>query len=146
MTARTDLKLTTNIADVSGVTERQAVAFRHLGIRCVADLILHLPIRYEHELAELSVAEAHAQAHRDATFAVRGEISTVRSVPGRRRRVEVTLTDETGVLRVTWPIGRSCSPTVSPRMMRTVVLSPHMLGRPVFPSAQWAWGVSSTRS
>ena len=35
-------RLTTNIGAVPGVSDRDADAFRHLGIRCVADLVLHL--------------------------------------------------------------------------------------------------------
>ena len=56
------IPLTTNIADVPGVGPRRADAFRRLGIRCVADLILHLPLRYERELPEQTIREATAAA------------------------------------------------------------------------------------
>jgi ATP-dependent DNA helicase RecG len=98
------IPLTTNIADVPGVGPRRADAFRHLGIRCVADLILHLPIRYEHELPEQTVAEATARARsQEVTIAVRGELASLRTVPARgKRRVEGVLQDDTGSLNLTW--------------------------------------------
>ena len=107
MTEPAPLIMTTNIAAVPGVSDRDADAFRHLGIRCVADLILHLPMRYEHELAEQTIAEMTKQAKAvgggDLTLSVCGEIVRVRSVPGRgRRRVEATVQDDTGAIRVTW--------------------------------------------
>ncbi len=107
MTAPTELGLTAHIATVAGVTPRNAEAFQRLGIRCVADLILHVPMRYEHELAEQTIAELQKQDERlrggEVTLSVCGEIVTVRSPPGRRRRrVEATIQDATGALRVTW--------------------------------------------
>jgi ATP-dependent DNA helicase RecG len=98
------IPLTTNIADVPGVGPRRADAFRRLGIRCVADLVLHLPLRYEHELPEQTVGEATARAgNQEITIAVRGELASLRVVPaGRRRRVEGVLQDDTGSLHLTW--------------------------------------------
>jgi ATP-dependent DNA helicase RecG len=99
------IPLTTNIADVPGVGPRYAEAFRRIGIRCVADLILHLPLRYEHELPEQTIAEATARAvseRSEVTIAVRGELAAVRVVPARRRRVEATVQDDSGSLLVTW--------------------------------------------
>ncbi|MEE8460238.1 MAG: OB-fold nucleic acid binding domain-containing protein, partial [Phycisphaerales bacterium] len=107
MTEPPRLMLTTNIAAVPGVDDRHADAFRHLGIRCVADLILHLPMRYEHELAEQTIAgmtkQARAVGGGNLTLSVCGEVVRVRSVPGRgRRRVEATVQDDTGAVRVIW--------------------------------------------
>ncbi len=101
----TPIKLTTNIADVTGVGPFHAESFRRLGIRCVADLIRHLPLRYEHELSEQSIAEASACVGRsgpEANISLRGEIATVRWIPARRRRVEASLEDPTGTVRLTW--------------------------------------------
>ncbi len=107
MTAPTELGLTAHIATVPGVTPRNAEAFQRLGIRCVADLILHVPMRYEHELAEQTIAELQKQHERlrgdEVTLSVSGEIVSIRSAPGRRgRRVEATIQDATGALRATW--------------------------------------------
>lgn len=107
MPTRTDISLTTNIADVPGVGLRRAEAFRRLGIRCVADLLLHLPLRYEHELAEQSIGKASGQSIASehgttANLAVSGEVQTTQFRPGRRSRVEATLFDGTGTLLITW--------------------------------------------
>ena len=97
------IPLTTNIADVPGVGPRRADAFRRLGIRCVADLVLHLPLRYERELPEQTICEATAAAGAgEVTIAVRGEIASLRVVPARRRRVEAVLQDDSGSLHLTW--------------------------------------------
>ncbi len=100
------ISLQTNIAAVPGVGARQAEAFRQLGIRCVADLLRHLPLRYEHELPEQTIAEAVARlgpaATAEATVALAGEIGSLRSVGGRRSRIDATLEDETGTIRLIW--------------------------------------------
>ena len=106
MTTHTVNPLTVNIAEVHGIGPKTALAFRRLGIRCVADLILHLPMRYEHELAEQSIAKASeiVSPHHgsEANIAVCGEIATVRSSRGRHSRTEATLEDDTGTLKITW--------------------------------------------
>jgi ATP-dependent DNA helicase RecG len=106
MTTQGTLKLTTNIADVPGVGAQHAEAFRRLGLRCLADLVRHLPLRYEHELAERSIAaaleEVSSQTAPEAHIALRGELVTVRSVPVGRRRVEATLHDDTGAAKLIW--------------------------------------------
>jgi ATP-dependent DNA helicase RecG len=100
------ISLLTNITDVPGVGPRRADAFLRLGIRCVADLILHLPLRYEHELPEQTIAEATARATAargaEIAIAVRGELASLRVVPARRRRVEAVLQDDSGSLHLTW--------------------------------------------
>ena len=105
MSTQAPVKLTTNIAEVPGVNAGDAESFRRLGIRCVADLILHLPLRYEHELAEQAIGDVRARVAEtgaEPTVAVRGEIASVRVVPARRRRVEAVLQDDSGSLVVTW--------------------------------------------
>jgi ATP-dependent DNA helicase RecG len=97
------IPLTANIADVPGVGDRSADAYRRLGIRCVADLVLHLPLRYERELPEQTIGEATAAAGvGEATITVRGEIASLRVVPARPRRVEAVLQDDSGSLHLTW--------------------------------------------
>ena len=101
------ISLTTNVAALSGVGAKTARALHRLGIRCVADLILHLPFRYEHELGERSVGEANEllspNHNATANFSVRGEIMSVRThMAGRRPRVEANLFDGSGTVRLTW--------------------------------------------
>src|SRR5262245_5741091 len=100
MPASATIALTTNIADVPGVGPQRVEAFRALGLRCVADLLLHLPMRYEHELEDQPIGtlnQALSSAHGSrASAAARGEIMSVRHRPGRRPRVEATVEDGTG--------------------------------------------------
>jgi ATP-dependent DNA helicase RecG len=106
MTSDFTITLTTNIGDLPGVGSRRARAFRRLGIRCAADLILHLPMRYEEELPEQPIetaGEAIGPLHQaGASIAVRGEVITCRLATGRRVRFEATLQDETGTILLTW--------------------------------------------
>jgi len=106
MTIQAVNPLTINIAEVHGIGPKNAASFRRIGINCIADLILHLPMRYEHELAEQSIAKASeiVSPHHgaEANIAVCGEIATVRSLRGRRSRTEATLEDDTGTLKITW--------------------------------------------
>ncbi|MCZ6837486.1 MAG: hypothetical protein O7G85_17050, partial [Planctomycetota bacterium] len=94
-TARQSITLRTNIALLPGVGDRQAEKFRLLGLRCVADLLLHMPMRYEQEHAEQTIADAGAligPVHgAEANIATRGEVITCR--PGRSRKApyEATL-------------------------------------------------------
>ena len=100
------ITLTTNIATLRGVGSRRAAAFRRIGIRCVADLILHLPARYETHLGDKSVEEASEEVSpihgESANFAVTGEIHTARLRQGRKSRYEATLFDGTGTIQLTW--------------------------------------------
>ncbi len=101
------ITLTTNIADVHGVGEKRAGAFRQLGIRCVADLLLHLPLRYEHELPEQSIDVVNRivdpEHGSEKNLAVQGEVlNTRRRGAGRRGRFEATLHDGTGTMLLTW--------------------------------------------
>ncbi|UCD73916.1 MAG: ATP-dependent DNA helicase RecG [Phycisphaerales bacterium] len=106
MTDQTAIALNSNIAEVPGVGTKRAEAFRKAGIRSVADLIRHLPSRWEHELPEQTVAEASetiGPLHgAEANLAVRGEITTARPVRGRQPRFEATLQDDTGAVLLTW--------------------------------------------
>jgi len=106
MTTTADISLITNIAALPGVGPARAEALRRLGIRCVADLILHLPMRYERILGEKTVEEAGEEVTPfhggSANLAVRGEVLTTRLIPHRRQRFEATLFDGTGTVLLTW--------------------------------------------
>jgi ATP-dependent DNA helicase RecG len=100
------LKLTSNMADVPGVGAKRAAAFRKLGIRCVADLILHMPMRYEHELAKQTIAAAgqiigpHHGA--EANILLRGEVAALRAPLSRKSPYQATLHDGTGTIKLAW--------------------------------------------
>jgi ATP-dependent DNA helicase RecG len=107
MTTRSSsIVLTTDIADVPGVGARRAAAFRRLGIRCVADLVRHLPMRYEHERAEQPIDTVPAAlgdgADAAAILSVRGEVAAARLVRARKARFEATIEDATGTMKLTW--------------------------------------------
>ncbi len=96
------IQLTTNIAEVPGVAPRFVEAFRRLGIRSVADLVRHLPLRYEEEHAEEPIAAAAARVPPEAAVTLRGDVARCRWVPRGKRRVEATIEDGTGSVRITW--------------------------------------------
>jgi ATP-dependent DNA helicase RecG len=100
------ISLTTPIAEVPGVRPRHVEAFVRLGIRGVADLLRHLPMRYEQDLAEQDIRAAiravAASTGGRANVAVRGELDRVRFILGRKDRLEATLEDDTGSVQLTW--------------------------------------------
>ena len=106
MATQAPIALTTNIADVTGVGSSSARRYRKISIRCVADLVLHLPVRYEHELPEQSIEQASnlvSPVHgAEANIAVCGEIAVVRTLRGRHPRIEATLEDGSGTIKLTW--------------------------------------------
>ncbi len=105
-TSSQSISLIMDIAEVPGVGGKLASEFRKLGIRCVADLLLHMPVRYEHEHEEQTIAGAgetvspHHGA--DANIAIRGEIATCRPGFTKRQPYEATLQDSTGTVQLLW--------------------------------------------
>jgi ATP-dependent DNA helicase RecG len=106
MTASATIALTTPVAEIPGIGGKRADAFLKLGLRCVADLLLHMPMRYEHELPEQSIRDADrvVTPHHgsDANLAVQGEVLSSRVRSGRRPRFEATIHDGTGTMLLTW--------------------------------------------
>jgi ATP-dependent DNA helicase RecG len=99
------ITLQSGVTALPGVADRVAASLRSLGIRTVADLVRHLPIRYEQDLGERTAEEARASAREDGVvgeMSARGMITAVRHIPGRRPRVEATLEDESGSVRLVW--------------------------------------------
>jgi len=94
-----DLRLSTPVAELAGVSKARQRGLRRLGLRSVADLLRHYPTRYEHEAAEASIIDL-----------VVGQVGTARGVVeqcrwvgppyGRRGRFEAVLADDTGKLQV----------------------------------------------
>ncbi|MFK7960431.1 MAG: helicase-related protein [Phycisphaerales bacterium] len=94
------------VADVPGVGPRRAEMLARIGVRRVGDLIMHVPFRYERRLDTETVAAAEAiLGDADRTrdqISVTGEIVAVRPAAGRRPRIEATLEDDTGRVKLTW--------------------------------------------
>lgn len=106
MTNQPAISLTTAIEDVKGVGSRRGAAFRRIGIRCVADLIRHVPTRYETLLPEQTLAEVGESLGpfdgEQVNVSARGEVATCRMKRGRRTRFEATLEDGTATALLTW--------------------------------------------
>ena len=99
MTATT-FQLTTLIADLPGVEQMTVEATQHLGLRCVADLLLHLPMRYQHTRPWQAIGPiidaTTEQATAEDQVEVRGEVVSVKRGFGRTPKVEVVIDDPTG--------------------------------------------------
>ncbi len=94
------------IQAVPGVGPRTAAILQRLAVGTVGDLLDHVPIRYEQEHAEASIAEVDASIPDEdgttANVAVRGEIAAIKIPPGRRPRIEATLEDDSGRIQLVW--------------------------------------------
>lgn len=100
----TPLELTTLVDDLPGIGAGQGDAFRQLGLRCLADLILHLPARYERSQQHACIADLDAiigdNTETPDLAAVVGEIASVRPGFGRRGKVEAMIEDDSGQLQL----------------------------------------------
>jgi ATP-dependent DNA helicase RecG len=105
MTAAPRFSAESDIALVVG-PGRVAEAFRRLGLARAIDLVRHLPLRYEHELPEQTIAQAERTvpggSGSGTSVAVRGEVAAVRLARARRSRLEATLEDGSGRLMLVW--------------------------------------------
>ncbi len=106
MTSSTPFQVDADITVVPGVGPRLAAVLGRMEITTVGGLLDHIPMRYEHEHAESTIAEVDAALPDDegaaANVSVRGEIAAIKIPPGRRPRIEVTLEDETGTVQLVW--------------------------------------------
>lgn len=99
------LDLQASVDALPGVGDATARTLARLGLLRVEDLLRHLPLRYEHEHAETTIEDVEASMPGEddaANVSVRGELAAIRMVPGRRPRIEATLEDATGSIRLTW--------------------------------------------
>ena len=102
------LELSTAVQYVPGVGPRRAELLERLGIVTAADLIKHLPHRWEHHAGQMPIGELPI----GATATVRGEVTRCRFVPGRgvraggsrvvRNRFQISLEDARHCLDVVW--------------------------------------------
>lgn len=106
MTQTPQPSLTDSIDAIAGVGPRMAKAFATLGIRTIEDLLWHVPLRYELDRAGSSIDEAEEivghGAEAGENIAVIGTLAAIRSTPGRSPRIEATLDDGTGTIRLIW--------------------------------------------
>jgi ATP-dependent DNA helicase RecG len=90
-----DAKLLTPLASVKGVRPALADALARLGVVTVADLVRHVPMRYEKLEAESRIVDLKP----GTMVTARGEITATRVVrTGKRPRLECVLMDATGRL------------------------------------------------
>lgn len=104
MSSLDSIKLNTPLPEIPGIGDRSVGAWRRLGLETAGDLLGHIPLRYEQELAEQTIARAHEAVASGETghLALRGTIEVVRHHRGRRPRTEATLQDESGTARLVW--------------------------------------------
>ncbi|MEM7219951.1 MAG: ATP-dependent DNA helicase RecG [Pseudomonadota bacterium] len=87
---------TAPVTALTGVGPKVAEKLERIGVFCVRDLLLHLPLRYEDRTRYVDLARL--QAGEPALF--HGEIVEARVLFGRRRSLLLTLYDGSGYLRV----------------------------------------------
>ncbi len=92
------MTLTTPIADLPGAEPNTVAAMGRLGIRCVADLLLHMPTRYRRSRPWQSIGQVAAAADGDTPdqMEVRGEVVSVERGFGRSGKVEAVIEDDSG--------------------------------------------------
>ena len=102
-------ELRRTIQTLSGMKPDWIVGLQKFGIENVADLIKHLPHRFEEHHGSVNIEEAVALlGDEDRTpdlVCIVGEIASVRPVRGwkhSKARVEITIEDETGSMKVNW--------------------------------------------
>ncbi|MDG2055621.1 MAG: ATP-dependent DNA helicase RecG [Phycisphaerales bacterium] len=101
------IELITSVESIPGVTEKQATELRLLGLRCVADLLLHMPLRYEDvyepcTIAQVSQIVEQSGGEAPGILTTTGEIDQVQLRFGRRKRVEVEISDGDGSMVAVW--------------------------------------------
>ena len=104
MSSDPSLHLDDPLDRLTGVGPALTQRLAALGVTGIEDLLNHLPYRYEQEHEEQTIAdlEALVATEGETNISARGEIAALRSIPGRTSRVEATLEDETGSLRLVW--------------------------------------------
>ncbi|MDG2201233.1 MAG: ATP-dependent DNA helicase RecG [Phycisphaerales bacterium] len=102
--SETTLSLTTDVLDLPHIGQRHAEAFRAMGLRCVSDLLIHLPHRYEREEAEIPIGSlatlVGTEGSSEVQVSSRGEVAKVKRGFGRKPRLELQLEDDTGSMEV----------------------------------------------
>ena len=96
------------ISNLPTVTFERAEALHNLGIRTVADLVKHLPTRYEthHGSMTIEAAKDILGDRKRMTELVTLEVTIASVKPswrrGKKGRIEATAEDETGTIQINW--------------------------------------------
>lgn len=104
--ATTSIRLSTPLTELTGVGKRRAQILGRLDLHTIIDLLRHLPMRYEKELAEDEIAAIPDKGIASA----RGTVTGARFVPGfigrgggkGKSRFEVVMTDGSQQLHLVW--------------------------------------------
>ncbi len=106
MPTKTSIELTTDLAQVEGIGPARARQLKQIGLRCVADLIVHLPLRYEVEAAESTIAQAGIAVGPNhgskAPATVRGTVTSKKEARRRQHRTEALIEDGTATMQLIW--------------------------------------------
>jgi len=100
--------LRTLVSKLPTVTVERAEALQNLQIRTVADLIKHLPMRYETHHGSMTIETAQTvlgdRNRMTELVTIEATIATIQPGwrRGRKSRVEATAEDETGVIHINW--------------------------------------------
>ena len=81
-----------------GIGLKREKVLENAGIATVGDLLLYLPYRYIDRSTEVGIA--HLPLEREVTAV--GEIVSMQTIPGKRRRFVMTVEDQTGSVACTW--------------------------------------------
>ena len=81
-----------------GIGLKREKVLENAGIATVGDLLLYLPYRYIDRSTEVGIA--HLPLDREVTAV--GEIVSMQTIPGKRRRFVMTVEDQTGSVACTW--------------------------------------------
>ncbi len=102
-------ELRLSVQTLSGMTPDCLEGLHRLEIQTVADLIKHLPLRFEEHHGGVTIEEATAILGEDDRNAdlvtIEGEVASVRPIRGWKQskaRVEISLEDETASLKINW--------------------------------------------
>jgi len=102
-------ELRRDVTTLSGMTTERMEGLQKLSIETVADLIKHLPLRFDAHHGGVTIEEAITilgdEDHIGDLVTLKGEVASVRPIRGWKRskaRVEITIEDETGSLKINW--------------------------------------------
>jgi ATP-dependent DNA helicase RecG len=95
-----DAALARGVGEIAGVGPRRAQQLAQRGLRTIADLLFHLPSRYDDRRAQLRIGDL--EVGRRATFS--GEVKVADFGPrrGRGRTFSAIVGDESGVVTLKW--------------------------------------------